>query len=110
MLRVFLIPRRMPHSIKLVKSFLGNQKNLHVFCRIIFLYIHINVDIFCIVNIKPTGFLTVRRKLSGAPEVKPVSTENSGVQFPDNLRTRHPLFGVIRERKRRKKRNSLKAS
>lgn len=62
------------------------------------------------VNIKPAGLLTVRRKLSGAPEVKPVSTENSGVQFPVNLKTRHPLFGVIREHKKRsKKRNSLKS-
>lgn len=61
------------------------------------------------VNIKPAGFLTVRRKLSGAPELKPVSTESSVVQFPDNLKTRHPLFGVIRERKKRsKKRSSIK--
>ncbi|XP_011173627.2 uncharacterized protein LOC105205804 [Solenopsis invicta] len=61
------------------------------------------------VNVKPSGFLTVRRKLSGAPEVKPVSTENSCVQFPDHLRARHPLFGVIHERKRRSKQhNSLK--
>ncbi|KAL0113096.1 hypothetical protein PUN28_012365 [Cardiocondyla obscurior] len=55
------------------------------------------------VNVKPVGFLTVRRKLSGAPEVKPVSTESTSVQFPSNLKTRHPLLGVIRERKRRSK-------
>ncbi|XP_077277198.1 uncharacterized protein LOC143905572 [Temnothorax americanus] len=61
------------------------------------------------VNIKPAGVLTVRRKLSGAPEVKPISVENCGVQFPDNLKTRHPLFGVVHERKRRsKKPGSLK--
>ncbi|XP_011882353.1 PREDICTED: uncharacterized protein LOC105570039 [Vollenhovia emeryi] len=60
------------------------------------------------VNIKPAGFLSVRRKLTGAPEVKPVSTDNAGVQFPDNLKTRHPLFGVIRERKRRSRKHSCK--
>ncbi|EGI62540.1 PREDICTED: uncharacterized protein LOC105148959 [Acromyrmex echinatior] len=61
------------------------------------------------VNIKPAGFLSVRRKLSEAPEVKPVPTESSGVQFPDNLRTRHPLFGVIhKHEKSSKKRNSVK--
>ncbi|KMQ87148.1 hypothetical protein RF55_13650 [Lasius niger] len=59
------------------------------------------------VNIKPAGSLTIRRKLSGAPEVKPVSVENSGVQFPNYLKTRHPLFGVIRERKRRSRKRSL---
>ncbi|KYN13673.1 PREDICTED: uncharacterized protein LOC108766439 [Trachymyrmex cornetzi] len=63
------------------------------------------------VNIKPAGFLSVRRKLSEAPEVKPVSTESSGVQFPNNLRKRHPLFGVIPKRERSsKKRNSSKTS
>ncbi|XP_012534380.1 uncharacterized protein LOC105835533 [Monomorium pharaonis] len=68
-----------------------------------------NIPQYKTVNVKPTGFLTVRRKLSGPPEVKPVSTENSDVQFPDHLKARHPLFGVIRERKKRsKKRNSLK--
>ncbi|KAL6264100.1 hypothetical protein P5V15_004179 [Pogonomyrmex californicus] len=70
-----------------------------------------NASQYKTVNVKPTGFLTIRRKLSGKPEVKPISTENSSVQFPDNLRTRHPLFGVIRERKRRsKKRSSLISS
>ncbi|XP_071580139.1 uncharacterized protein [Temnothorax nylanderi] len=58
------------------------------------------------VNIKPAGVLTVRRKLSGAPEVKPISVENCGVQFPDNLKTRHPLLGVVHERKRRSKKHS----
>lgn len=59
------------------------------------------------VNIKPAGSLTVRRKLSGAPEVKPVSVETSGVEFPNDLKTRHPLFGVIRERKRRSRKRSF---
>ncbi|KYQ47304.1 hypothetical protein ALC60_13704 [Trachymyrmex zeteki] len=63
------------------------------------------------VNIKPTGFLSVRRKLSEAPEVKPVSTESPSVQFPDNLRTRDPLFGVIHKYERSsKKHNSVKTS
>lgn len=69
----------------------------------------INIIAFCTVNVKPSGLLTVRRKLPAAPKVKPISIENTSVQFPDNLRTRHPLIGVIRERKRRsKKRNSHK--
>lgn len=59
------------------------------------------------VNIKPAGSLSVRRKLSGARDVKPVSIENSGVQFPNDLKTRHPLFGVIRERKRRSRKRSV---
>ncbi|XP_029155422.1 uncharacterized protein LOC114928415 [Nylanderia fulva] len=59
------------------------------------------------VNIKPAGSLTVRRKLSGAPGVKPVAVENSGVEFPYDLKTRHPLFGVIRERKRRSRKHSF---
>lgn len=97
------------------KNFSFIRKLEEKFCTFLLHYpllcICINADIFCIVNVKPVGFLTVRRKLSGAPEVKPISTENSGVQFPDNLRTRHPLFGVIRERKRRsKKHNSYKES
>jgi len=66
----------------------------------------INTNAFCTVNVKPAGCLTIRRKLSGAPEVKPISTENFAVQFPDNLRTRHPLLGVIRERKKRSKKHS----
>ncbi|KYN32698.1 hypothetical protein ALC56_12977 [Trachymyrmex septentrionalis] len=65
------------------------------------------------VNIKPAGFLAMRRKLSEAPEVKPISTKSSAVQFPDNLRTRHPLFGVIHKHERSSKklrRNSVKTS
>ncbi|XP_012058921.1 PREDICTED: uncharacterized protein LOC105622099 [Atta cephalotes] len=63
------------------------------------------------VNIKPAGFLSIRRKLSEAPEVKPIPIESSGVQFPNNLRTRHPLFGVIpKQGKSSKKRNSVKTS
>ncbi|XP_012235223.1 uncharacterized protein [Linepithema humile] len=61
------------------------------------------------VNIKPTGSLTMRKKLSGTPEMKPMPVEKSGMQFPDNLKTRHPLLGVVRERKRKsKKRSSFK--
>lgn len=78
---------------------------MFLFRHMISLYININAS--CIVNVKPAGLLTVRRKLSGAPGGKPVSIENASVQFPNNLRTRHPLIGVIRERKRRsKKRDS----
>lgn len=41
--------------------------------------------------------------------MKPIPVENSGMQFPDNLKIRHPLLGVVRERKRKsKKRNSFK--
>ncbi|EFN67089.1 hypothetical protein EAG_03447 [Camponotus floridanus] len=58
------------------------------------------------VNIKPAGVLSIRKKLSGAPDIKPVSVENFGVQFP-NLKTRHPLFGVIRERKKKSRKHSL---
>ncbi|XP_072766812.1 uncharacterized protein [Anoplolepis gracilipes] len=63
--------------------------------------------IYKTVNIKPAGSLSIRKKLSGAPEVKPVSIENPGVQFPNDLKTRHPLFGVIRERKRRSRKHNV---
>lgn len=51
------------------------------------------------VNIKPTGTITVRRKLSSISKTKPMQIENCGVPFPKNLRTRHPLFGVSYEGK-----------
>lgn len=54
------------------------------------------------VNIKPVGSLTIRKKLSSIGKVKPVPLENSSVPFPENVKTRHPLFGVISESKSRK--------
>ncbi|XP_050462514.1 uncharacterized protein LOC126857287 isoform X1 [Cataglyphis hispanica] len=80
---------------------------------------HTNYNVTCVfntkktshmyktVNIKPAGSLSIRRKLSAVPEMKPVSIESSGVQFPNDLKTRHPLFGVIRERKRRSRKRSV---
>ncbi|KAL2715286.1 uncharacterized protein V1478_014984 [Vespula squamosa] len=54
------------------------------------------------VNIKPAGSITIRRKLSSVPKVKPILLENLGVPFPENLKTRHPLLGVISEIKSKK--------
>lgn len=54
------------------------------------------------VNVKPAGSITIRKKLSSIPKVKPVSLENSSVPFPENVKTRHPLFGVISDSKSRK--------
>ncbi|XP_043790628.1 uncharacterized protein LOC122713883 isoform X1 [Apis laboriosa] len=49
------------------------------------------------VNLKPTGTITVRRKLSSIPKTKPIQIENCSVPFPKNLKIRHPLFGVSYE-------------
>ncbi|KZC12439.1 CCR4-NOT transcription complex subunit 4, partial [Dufourea novaeangliae] len=46
------------------------------------------------VNVKPAGTISIRRKLSGISKIKPMLIENSSVPFPENLKTRHPLFGV----------------
>ncbi|EZA56719.1 hypothetical protein DMN91_000788 [Ooceraea biroi] len=62
------------------------------------------------INIKSTGSLTVRRKLPAAVKVQPVPTDNSGVQVPDNLKRRHPLFGVMREHKKRMRKRSSRSS
>lgn len=51
----------------------------------------------CIVNLKPAGTITVRRKLSNIPKTKPIQIENCSVPFPKNLKIRHPLFGVSYE-------------
>lgn len=53
------------------------------------LYIFFNV-----VNVKPAGTITIRRKLSNVSKIKPMQIKNCSVPFPKNLRTRHPLFGV----------------
>lgn len=50
-----------------------------------------------IVNLKPAGTITVRRKLSSIPKTKPIQIENCSVPFPKNLKIRHPLFGVSYE-------------
>ncbi|XP_003705990.1 uncharacterized protein LOC100881978 [Megachile rotundata] len=57
---------------------------------------------FKTVNIKPAGAITVRRKLSGVPKIKPMQIENCSVPFPKNLKARHPLFGVNFEGKVKK--------
>lgn len=57
---------------------------------------------FKTVNIKPAGAITVRRKLSGIPKIKPMQIENCSVPFPKNLKARHPLFGVNYEGKVKK--------
>lgn len=49
---------------------------------------------FHVVNMKPAGAITIRRKLSSISKTKPMQIENYSVPFPKNLRTRHPLFGV----------------
>lgn len=49
---------------------------------------------FHVVNMKPAGAITIRRKLSSISKTKPMQIENCSVPFPKNLRTRHPLFGV----------------
>lgn len=54
------------------------------------------------VNVKPAGAITIRRKLSGISKTKPMQIENSSVPFPENLKARHPLFGVSYEGKVRK--------
>ncbi|XP_015434900.1 PREDICTED: uncharacterized protein LOC107190588 [Dufourea novaeangliae] len=54
------------------------------------------------VNVKPAGTISIRRKLSGISKIKPMLIENSSVPFPENLKTRHPLFGVSCEGKVRK--------
>ncbi|XP_046824352.1 uncharacterized protein LOC124426567 [Vespa crabro] len=54
------------------------------------------------VNIKPAGSITIRRKLSSVPKIKPILLENLGVPFPENLKTRHPLLGVVSENKSKK--------
>lgn len=46
------------------------------------------------VNIKPVGTITIRKKLASTPKIKPMLMENTGVPFPKNLKTRHPLFGA----------------
>lgn len=50
-----------------------------------------------IVNIKPTGSLTMRRKLPGALKLQPVSKEKCDVHVLDNLKQRHPLLGIGQE-------------
>ncbi|XP_031843231.1 uncharacterized protein LOC116431635 isoform X2 [Nomia melanderi] len=51
------------------------------------------------VHVKPMGAISVRRKLSGISKTKPMQIENSSVPFPENLKVRHPLFGVSYEGK-----------
>ncbi|XP_032663336.1 uncharacterized protein LOC116840581 [Odontomachus brunneus] len=65
------------------------------------------------VNIKPAGLLTVRRKLSVASKMKPISSDkNSSIPlFPNELKIRHPLLGInydSKVRKKSKKRHSIK--
>ena len=55
------------------------------------------------VNVKPVGAITIRRKLSGISKTRPMQIENSSVPFPENLKTRHPLFGVSYEKVKLKK-------
>ncbi|XP_076651207.1 uncharacterized protein LOC143358160 isoform X2 [Halictus rubicundus] len=54
------------------------------------------------VNVKPVGTISVRRKLSGISKIKPMQIENTSVPFPENLKVRHPLFGVSCKGKVRK--------
>ncbi|XP_033324604.2 uncharacterized protein LOC117219520 [Megalopta genalis] len=58
------------------------------------------------VNVKPMGTISIRRKLSGISKTKPMQIENTSVPFPENLKVRHPLFGVSYEGKSRK--NAIK--
>ncbi|XP_066586792.1 uncharacterized protein [Prorops nasuta] len=50
---------------------------------------------FKTVNIKPEGSIVLRKKLSNMPKVKPTSVISASVPFPQNLKPRHPLFGVV---------------
>lgn len=54
------------------------------------------------VNVKPVGTISIRRKLSGISKIKPMQIENTSVPFPENLKVRHPLFGVSYQGKVRK--------
>ncbi|XP_078052935.1 uncharacterized protein LOC144478679 [Augochlora pura] len=58
------------------------------------------------VNVKPMGTISIRRKLSGISKTKPMQIENTSVPFPENLKVRHPIFGVSYEGKARK--NAIK--
>lgn len=74
---------------------------------------HINLIISFIVNINAVGTLSVRRKLSEVQELKPVSTNDSGVQFPYNLKPRHASIGIANKHNmsphKKKKRSSFKS-
>lgn len=51
------------------------------------------------VNVRPKGTIGLRRKLSNYRKIQAMNVENSGVPFPKNLKTRHPLFGANLEGK-----------
>ncbi|XP_066586791.1 uncharacterized protein [Prorops nasuta] len=54
-----------------------------------------NIVYLVLVNIKPEGSIVLRKKLSNMPKVKPTSVISASVPFPQNLKPRHPLFGVV---------------
>ncbi|KAJ8681846.1 hypothetical protein QAD02_017638 [Eretmocerus hayati] len=46
------------------------------------------------VNIKPSGILSIRRKLSGTSKKKVQFETSTAVPYPKNIKLRHPFFGV----------------
>ena len=53
-----------------------------------------NYAFYFSVNIKPAGKISVRRKLSRLSKKKLKFETPEGVEYPKNIKTRHPFFGV----------------
>lgn len=47
-----------------------------------------------VVNIKPAGSISIRRKLSNTSKKIIEYQQAGGVPYPKNIKVRHPFFGV----------------